>query len=187
MLKKLLSKFRKKAEAKSPAEQLNEEYKKENIDVPPHPVEKEVPTIQIDLSTGKIEFPEGISDADKAEIEEAMAELQKHLPKDQFQSLEDFLSNSGLAMISPFTSANGLPDGLEQIKEELEFARETIEHWSENDLMEGLHSFYAQGYSFEGIEAMSSKVNNKIPLTEAEVQQLRDWYILASQDTVYDA
>lgn len=147
------------------------------------------PAVELNLDTGKIILPDNLSDEDKAAVESALAELQKSLQNftsDQFQSLEDFLSKSSESLVVPFTKANDLPDAQLQVLEEIENCKDDTDHWSDSDFIEALFGFYNQGYDFPGIEVMANKVNEKLELSKSEQKQLRDWYMLASQELVYE-
>lgn len=170
-------------------DQESTEEIKEYLDKVREPKQLEQPAVELNLDTGKILLPDNLSAEDKAAVESALAELQKSLQNftsDQFQSLEDFLSKSSDAFIVPFTKANDLPDAQLQVLEEIENCKDDTDHWSDSDFIEALFGFYNQGYDFPGIEVMANKVNEKLELTKNEQKQLRDWYMLASQELVYD-
>lgn len=150
------------------------------------------PVAQINLDTGKITLPDNMTESEKAEVEAAMKELQQsfqQLNKDQFQSLEDFLSQNtktGQSFTIPFTTANGLNDAQVQVFEEMENCKEDTEHWSDEDFLEALLGYYNGGYRFDGIEEMHNKLNSRQDLGEEDKRKLRHWYILATQELVYD-
>lgn len=148
--------------------------------------------VKLHLDTGKIIFPDGMTDAEKADIEASMKELQdslQSLNKDAFQSLEQYLSEYTQPEASftiPFTTANNLPDAQSQVLTEMLENKEDTDHWSDEDFIEALYGYYNGGYIFTGIEAISNKVNDRLELSQDEKRKLRDWYMLATQELVYD-
>lgn len=148
--------------------------------------------IKLNLDTGKLILPDSMSAEEKAEIEASMKELQESLQslnKDAFQSLEQYLSEYGQPEASftiPFTTANNLPDAQSQVLTEMLENKEDTDHWSDEDFIEALYGYYNGGYIFTGIEAISNKVNERRELSQDEKKKLRDWYMLATQELVYD-
>lgn len=146
------------------------------------------PTVQLNVDTGKLTFPDGMSDAEKAKIEsELMETIQAFAGPDAFKSLEDFLKQSSQSVLIPFTTVNSLPDGYVKIAEEMEHCKGDNEHWNDMDYLEALMGYYNDGYEFNGLEHIYNKVAQKAELLEEEKKMLRDWHLLVSQDQVYEA
>jgi len=153
--------------------------------------------VSMNLETGKIVFPDSMSEEDKKEIEAALNELnqslQKLAPEDMFASLEDFINKGGevpnsddLPIWDGLTAVNNDVDGLAKVEEEAQFCEEQTEHWNDIDFAEALNEFLAQGYEFEGVDYIFGKINEKLDLTKEEKDKLRDWYKLATQGFVYE-
>lgn len=161
---------------------------------------KEVVTMNID--TGKIIFPDSMSEKDKKEVEEALRELndslQKLAPDDLFASLEDFINKGGTIEKDPWNELESFPiwDGLTpvnddenalaKVKEEMDFCEEQTEHWNDHDFAEALNQFESQGYEFTGVEDIYRKINQQLELSQDEQKKLREWYKLATQEMVYE-
>lgn len=199
MLKKLLQYIRSlfsPAQFDSPAA-ISSDLFLESVNPPPIPVTVEYVTLNLD--TGKITLPDHLSAEDKKELEEALQEfnasLQKFAPEELYKSMEDFLKSAGEMKVSAkpevfplwegITPVNKDDNSLSKVKEEMEFCDENTEHWKDIDFAEALHEFEAQGYDFDGVEHIYSKINTQVELNEKEKRQLREWYKLATQEFVY--
>lgn len=193
MIRKLLSQF--SALLKSKVNQpensdSHEAHVKAHKEIEQQLKLEQAPQVQINLDTGKIILPENLTPEEKAEVEAAMQELkeslQKFAPEELYKSLEDFMNNSGTALEIPFTTANALPDAQDQVVDEMENHRYDTEHWNDEDFIEALFGFYNQGYEFDGIEVLANKIQAREELSPSEKEKLRNWYVLASQELVYD-
>lgn len=155
-----------------------------------HKQQLEQPSVEVNLDTGKITLPENMTEEEKKAVEEIMQELQKSFQgMVQFQSLEDFLregGSTGRGFQIPFTTVNNLPDGQIQVLEEMNNCKDDTDHWTDSDFIEALFGYYNQGVEFPGIEAMNNKLNERQELLPEEKKQLRQWYMLVSQELVYD-
>lgn len=146
-----------------------------------------LPAVEINFATGQIILPENMSPEDRAEIESAVKELKNALSvPGTYDSLEAFIKENSSSHVVPFTVANDLPDNQLQVLEEMENHRDDTEHWSELDYIEHLLGFHNQGYEFEGLEEMYTKVHEKLDLSDEELKKLKAWYILVSQELVYN-
>jgi hypothetical protein len=197
MIKKLRQLINSLFSEKTPNIPVNKEVVKPTPVINSPEMKKEVVTMNLD--TGKIIFPDSMSEEDKKEIEAALNELNENLqklaPADLFASLEDFIEKGGKAPNDPFseefpiweglTSVNNENEGLSKIKEEMEFCEEQTQHWSDNDFVEALLDFENQGYEFIGFEEIFHKTLNQLELTSEEAQKLRQLYKLATQEFVY--
>lgn len=148
------------------------------------------PSVQLNIDSGKLTFPEDMTDEQKAAIEaDLMETIQSFAGSDAFKSLEDFLtqhSKQAGPLLIPFTTVNGLEDGYNKVIEEMNNCKEDNEHWNDEEYMEHLMSYYEQGYKFDGIESLYNKMIERNELLDEEKQQIRDWYVLVSQDQVYE-
>lgn len=153
---------------------------------------KPEPTVELNLDTGKLILPDNISPEDRAELEQAIAELKnalegdlQHLaPADLYKNFEDFLKEEKKQ--SPFTAANNLPEAQIQVSQELEYAKDDTDHWSDQDFIDALYSYYVKGYKFTGLVEIANKFDERLELSQDEKRQIREWYILASQEIVYE-
>lgn len=145
-------------------------------------------TVTLDFNTGKITLPENFTPEERAEVEAAMKELSQ-LVNGDFKSLEAFLrenDKSGRGLIMPFTKANELHDNQLQVREEMENHKFDTEHWSDEDFIENLLSYHNQQYKFDGLVQMYHKLNERGELSQDEKKKIREWYVLVSQELVYD-
>lgn len=127
--------------------------------------------VTLDFNTGKITLPEN------------------------FTSLESFLKENDASgrgkdlrvkKLSPFTTANELHDNQLQVREEMENHKFDTEHWSDEDFIENLLSYHNQQYKFDGLVQMYHKLNERGELSQDEKKKIREWYVLVSQELVYD-
>lgn len=166
----------------------------QNGDILSGAVEKinEKETISMNLDTGKIIFPEGISEEDKAELELALQELNNSLqnlaPEDMYKSLEDFISkvSNETQLWDGLTPMNSEEFAFFKMEDELEFCEDQTQHWSNDDFLSSLYHFEQQGYEFLGIEELYRKSEEKLEFNKEDEKKLREWYKLAAQGNVYE-
>lgn len=153
---------------------------------PPVPKEEPVPSVKISL-IGPGGQKVNLSPEEQEEMNAAIKELESIFSgQDAFASLEAFMKGNSSERRVPFVTANGLPDGQNQVLEEMENHKDDTDHWSDSDFLEHLMSYYHQGYEFEGLEQLFNKYQEKKELTEEERRKVKSWYFLAAQEIVYD-
>lgn len=185
-------------------------FKKKECENTPTPENSEntEKSIDVNLSTGEIIFPDNISEEDRTFIENSIAEINEQFKdltaedldkmaefaenfmkehKDRFVNLEDFLSQSGtFPPANDFTVVNEQENSLYKITEELQFCEENTEHWNDRDFVDALLEYENRGYDFKGIDEIYKKVFEDVELLPLESEKLRSWYKLVSQEIVYE-
>lgn len=74
----------------------------------------------------------------------------------------------------------------DEIQYEMDTHKECMKHLTDIDLVDYLIAHQNQGFEFDGLMEMYRKINHNKDLTVDERKTAEHWYILASQELVYD-
>jgi hypothetical protein len=153
------------------------------------------PSVEVNIDTGKIVFPDHLTNDEKQQLEDALAEFSKSLnslPSTAvYKSLEDFLSEGGdsggmVKLWEGLNPVNSEEGALFRISEEMEFCEEQTEHWNDEEFAEALLDLESQGFDFSGVDKVYSKIANRQELNATEKKILRDCFVLATQGFIYE-